>query len=225
MFFPARIAYQWFVPEPVKLGGIGGSVWSGQAGEGLVAGIYFTDLKWSFKPLSLLTGHVAFDTSVTTTAGKISMATAVGITGNVSLTDFVGSLSLADIHPALRANRIEGSVNIQLQKLVLSDGWPTEAHGSVGIGNLVAGAIGPDTLGNFRADITTEDSGIVGKVKDTGAVLNVTGTLQLSEDRSYSLVGFVSANGETPAMINQNLRFLGTPDQNGQRQFRFEGSL
>lgn len=225
LLFPARVAYQWFVPEPVKLSGIDGSIWNGRASTGVIAGTYFTDLQWSFKPLAFLTGQLAFDTSVNTVAGQISTTAGVGITGAVSLNDLVASLSLATIHPALKANRIAGTVNIQLQKLVLKNGWPIKAEGSIGVGNLVAGAAGPDSLGDFRVEITTEDSGIVGLVEDVGAVLDVTGTLQLTDDRGYSLVGYVGANSETPASINQNLRFLGSPDQNGQRQFRFEGTL
>ena len=225
LLFPARVAYQWFVPEPVKLSGIDGTIWNGKVSAGRVSGTYFTDLQWSFKPLALLTGKLAFDTSVKTAAGQISAAAGIGITGTVLVTDLVASLSLAMIHPALKANRIDGTVNIQLQTLVLKNGWPTEAEGTIGVGNLIAGAAGPDPLGNFRAEITTEDSGIVGLVEDAGAVLDVTGTLQLTDDRSYSLVGYVGANSDTPASINQNLRFLGSPDQNGQRQFRFEGTL
>lgn len=225
LMFPARVAYQWFVPEPVRLSGINGSIWNGKASSGLVAGIYFTNLSWSFRPLALLTGHIAFDTSVTTAAGPVRTRAAVGLSGKVSLTDLVGSLSLAAIHPSLQANRIDGTVNIQMQSLVLIDGWPVEAQGSIGVGNLIAGAAGPDPLGNFRAEITTEINGIVGLVEDAGAVLDVTGTLTLGDDRSYSLVGFVAANSKTPVSINQNLRFLGTPDPNGRRQFRFEGSL
>jgi general secretion pathway protein N len=225
LFFPARVAYQWFVPEPVKLSGIDGSVWNGKANAGMLADVYFTNLRWTFRPLALLTGQVAFDTSVNTAAGQISMGASIGVTGNVSVTDLVASLSLAAIHPALKANRIDGTVNIQLQTLLLKNGWPTEAEGSIGVGNLVAGAMGPEPLGNFRADITTGENGIVGQVEDAGAVLELTGALQVADDRSYSLVGFVAANSATPASINQNLRFLGSPDQDGRRQFRFEGSL
>ena len=74
---------------------------------------------------------------------------------------------------------------------------------------LVAGELGPDSLGNFRADFTTEDHAIVGLVVDAGAVLDVTGTISLTDDRAYSLIGFVAPNNETPPAINQNLRFLG----------------
>ena len=225
LLFPARVAYQWFAPEPVKLSGIEGSVWSGKASSGLVGGIYITNLNWSFKPFALLTGKLAFDTSVNTAAGPLSTGAAVAIGGKVSFTDLVASLQLAAVHPSMQANRIDGTVNIQLSSLILVNGWPTEVEGSIGVGNLVAGAAGPDPLGNFRADITTDESGIVGLVKDTGAVLDVTGTLQLGDNRSYSLIGLVTANSETPALLNQNLRALGSPDENGAREFRLEGSL
>lgn len=225
LLFPARAAYLWFVPEQIRINGISGSLWSGKASAGMVEGVYFTNLDWSFKPLSLLFGELAFDTSVNAAGGQISLRAGVGLSGKVSMSDIVASLSLAAIHPALRANRIDGMINIQMQSLVLKNGWPAEAEGSIGIGNLVAAAAGPDPLGNFRVEITTGDSGIVGLVEDAGAVLDISGTLTLSDDRSYSLIGNVAPNNQTPVALGQNLRFLGTPDANGQRQFRFEGSL
>ena len=225
LLFPARVAYDWFVPDGIKLGGIQGSVWHGKVLEGTAGGAYFTNLSWSFKPLALFTGKAVFDTSINTAGGPISMSFGVGLGGKLSMNDVVGKLSLSAIHPALQANRISGMLNIQLQSLVVKNGWPTELVGSVGVGNLIAGQLGPDSLGNFRAQFTTEDDAIIGVVEDAGAVLDVTGTINLTDDRAYSLVGFVSPNNETPPAINRNLRFLGSPDQNGQRQFRFEGAL
>lgn len=223
--FPARVAYKWFVSDPISLSGLSGTIWNGKAVEGIADGVYFTNLQWTMKPLSLLRGVAAFDTSVDTAGGQVSMTAGLGLGGTVTLTDVVGSLSLASVHPTLQQNRISGLLNIQMQTIELSDGWPTLLVGSVGIGNLVAGAIGPDTLGNFRAEFSTVDGSINGLVEDVGAVLNVDGSIKLSEDRSYSLIGLVSANQDTPLIINQNLRFLGSPNTNGQRQFRFEGSL
>jgi len=223
--FPARVAYDWFAPDTVNFGGIRGSVWNGKVAEGTAAGIYFTRLSWSFRPLALFTGKALFDTSLNMPGGPISMSFGVGLGGSLSMNDVVGNLSLSAIHPALQANRIDGMLNIQLQSLVVKNGWPTELIGSIGVANLVAGDLGPASLGNFRAEFTTEDHVIAGVVEDAGAVLDVTGTIKLTDDRAYSLIGYVSPNSETPPAINQNLRFLGSPDQNGQRQFRFEGAL
>lgn len=225
LMFPARAAYQWFVPEQIRLSGITGSIWNGKANAGSIAGVYFTNLHWSFKPLSLFRGEIAIDASVNAAGGQISLTAGIGISGEVSMSDLVASLSLPDIHPALRANSIDGMVNVQMESLVLRNGWPAEAEGSIGIGNLAAAAAGPDPLGNFRVEITTQDGNIIGLVKDTGAILDVDGTLRLADDRSYSLIGNVAPNGDTPASLNRNLRGLGSPDENGQRQFRLEGAL
>jgi hypothetical protein len=51
------------------------------------------------------------------------------------------------------------------------------------------------------------------------------GTIAISPDRSYSLVGDVAARPGAPPSIEQQLRFLGSADDRGFRQFRFEGQL
>lgn len=223
LMFPARVAYDWFAPDSVRLSGLDGSLWYGQAASGEANGIYFTKLKWAFKPLALITGKVAFQLSIDTNAGTISTSLGIGMGGKVSMSDLQGRLSLDNLSPALRANGIGGVLNIQLQSLVLQDGWPSTVKGRIGIGNLFARGLSPAPLGNFSAEFTTEDGGIIGAITDAGAVFDVSGTVRLGDDRSYSLIGFVAENPQTPAAIKQNLRLLGSPDQNGQRQFRFEG--
>jgi len=225
LMFPARVAYNWFVPESIRLNGVTGTIWNGMAAEGIADGFYFTNLHWVFEPLYMVRGVASIAVSADTAGGSVSTSAGVAIGGSLLLTDFVGSLPLASIHPALQQNRISGLLNIQLQKIKMQDGWPTLVIGSIGIGNLVAGAIGPEPLGNFRAEVSTENGIVRAVVEDAGAVLDVTGNIELGEGRAYSLVGFVSANKDTPPTINQNLRFLGSADANGQRPFRFEGSL
>jgi hypothetical protein len=100
-----------------------------------------------------------------------------------------------------------------------------EATGVVTLGNLTTRAFGSDSLGNFRADVTTGDDGIIAVVEDAGAVIDLNGTASLNDDRSYLFLGNVRSTADTPPVIQQNLRFLGSADANGQRQFRFEGAL
>lgn len=223
--FPARVAYDWFAPNSLQLSGIDGSPWHGEAAAGTANDLYFTRLKWAFKPLALITGKLSFQISVDTSAGPISTSVGIGLGGTLSMSDLQGRLSLDALHPALHANRIDGILNIQLQSLVLQNGWPSEVNGRIDIGNLFAGALGSTPLGNFTAEFSTGDDGIVAEVEDAGAIFDVIGTIRLGDDRSYSLLGFVAENSKTPAAIKQNLRLLGSPDQNGQRQFRFEGEF
>jgi hypothetical protein len=80
-------------------------------------------------------------------------------------------------------------------------------------------------LGDFRAQFVTNDGAISGTVEDLSGVLDVIGTISISPDRSYSLVGDVAARPGAPPSIEQQLRFLGSADERGFRQFRFEGQL
>ena len=56
-------------------------------------------------------------------------------------------------------------------------------------------------------------------------IFDLDGTLTLGRDRSYLFVGDIAPTNLTPRGISENFRFLGSPDAEGKRQFRFEGSL
>ncbi len=225
MMLPAHVAYSWFAPPSLKLIGISGTAWRGAALQGAVNDVYIRDLTWRIKPLALFTGKAAFETSVATAAGSVSGDIYAGIGGSITLHDASGRLSLADVHPALRQNRIAGSLEFDLDSLDLRDGLPVQAAGKLTLNNLTAGAFGSAPLGTFEATFSSQENGIVGSVADVAAVVDVVGTIELNQDRTYLFLGSVAETSKTPANISQNLRFLGSADANGRRQFRFEGEL
>ena len=51
------------------------------------------------------------------------------------------------------------------------------------------------------------------------------GTITLNRDRSYAFVGVVAPTPMTPPSVVNQLRFLGSPNERGQHEFRFEGQL
>lgn len=223
--FPARVASAWLAPDQLRLGGVSGSIWNGRAAEVAFGDEYFSDLRWSLKPLHLLTAKLALDAELTTLAGRISMSLATGFGGTVKMTDVRGNLSVARMHPAFEANRISGNLDLSIDQLILENGYPSSASGQVTVNNLVAGTLNANPLGSFDAAVDTTVDGIVAIVSDADAVFDLAGTLTLGRDRSYLFVGDIAPTGNTPDSINENLRFLGSPDANGKRQFRFEGSL
>src|SRR5690606_42131284 len=68
--FPARIAYQWLAPAQVALSSISGSVWNGAAAQGSAAGLFLSDITWTFQPLSLLRLKAGY--TVTAKIGRAS---------------------------------------------------------------------------------------------------------------------------------------------------------
>jgi len=223
--FPARVAYQWFAPGELKLGGISGSIWRGAAAQGSAGGVYLTNIKWRFRPLGLLTGKLQFATSGNPASGFFDADIALGAGGSFTLSDVAAAVPLSALADAFPLSGIEGDVSLQFEELVIKGGVPVEATGTINIANLVSRYLAPTPLGDFRAEFQTADDGIVGSVEAVSGVLELAGTIRLTQDRNFKFVGQVAAKPNAPLSITQQLQFLGTPNSRGQREFRLEGQL
>jgi general secretion pathway protein N len=223
--FPARIAYQWFAPDELALSGISGSIWNGAATQGSAGGLYLSELVWRFRPLSLFSLKARYAVSGRLPSGFIESNVAFGPGGRVYLDDLATAIPLAYFNPLLPMTGIEGEISVQFRRLVLADGFPIVADGTANVSGLILRALAPSALGDFRAILQTNDGVISAVVEDVSGVLDVTGNLVLQSDRTYSFVGQVAANANAPAAVVEQLRFLGSPDPQGRREFRFEGSL
>jgi general secretion pathway protein N len=223
--FPARVPYGWFSSPDFRLSGISGTVWRGQAAEGFAAGIYLRDLQWSFQPLSIFRGRLAYRVESNNTFGTVRSVVGVGLSGAVTLEDFASTSSLQEFRDMFQLQGFDGTLQADFESIVLENGFPTTATGSVRLSNLLAPQLSPHAIGDYRAEFTTSPDGILGQVEDSGGVLDVAGTIVLGLDRSYSFVGTVAALPDAPPGLSNQLRFLGSPDARGYRDFRIEGRL
>ena len=223
--FPARIAYQWFSPGQVALSGITGSVWNGAAAQGSAGGLFLSDITWGFRPLPLLSLKAGYYVTAKLPSGFVETGVAIGTGGSVQFDDLEAVVPLSSLPDSLVPAGVDGDLNLQFSALVLTDGAPTEAEGTVGVSGLVLHAVSATALGDYRAQLQTDDGVITGTVEDVSGVLDINGDLVLDRDKAYSFVGHVAAGPNAPAAVNDQLRFLGSPDQQGRREFRFEGTL
>ena len=223
--FPARVAYQWFAPGELKLSGITGSVWRGSAAQGSAGGFYLANVNWRMRPCALFTGKLEFASNSKLAPGFFDAKIAMGIGGSLILSDMAGSLTMDTLSALLPLNGIEGDVNVQFEKLVVKNGMPVEATGTLEIANLVSRYLSPTRLGDYRAEFQSHDDGILGSVESISGVLEVAGTIALNKERNYEFVGKVAAKPSAPPSIAQQLRLLGSPDSQGKREFRIEGQL
>jgi general secretion pathway protein N len=223
--FPARVAYNWFAPPEIQLTGISGSIWNGAAVEGLAAGAYIQDIAWKLKPASILSGQLAFATSGRPGSGSLAADVAASVDGSLILSNINGRVPLDLVHPAFQQNRIRGDVTLIFDSLILRDGMPVDVVGTVTIANLFAPNLSSARLGDYKADFRTENGTVMADVSDVSGVLDVSGQISLSPDRSFQLLGEVAARPDAPPSVSQQLQFLGSADERGFRPFRFEGSL
>jgi len=223
--FPARIAYSWFAPPALRLSGISGTVWNGQAAEGSADGIYLRDLRWQFQPFSLFRGRVAYGIESDSAFGFVRGKVAIGIGGVVSMQNVTSTVALQEFRDLFQLQGFEGRLEVDFDSLVIRDGLPVEAFGVVRLTNLLAPQLSPLAIGDYMAEFSSNADGIVASVEDLGGVLDVAGTITLGTDRSYAFVGKIAALPGAPPGLSDQLRFLGSPDERGYRDFRIEGQL
>lgn len=225
ILFPARTAYHWLAPQQFRISGISGSMWHGKATEGMAGNIYLRNLSWDLRPLALFGGKLMLAVSADSVMGSLDAEIAVTPSAALFLSNINGTLSLQTFKDFFQLQGFRGNLNLQIAELVIRDGIPVRATGSVSLAGLAAPQLSDEPIGDFRVVLQTDDSGIVGSVEDLSGVLRVAGVIRLGLDRTYSFIGQVAATPQTPANIRQQLQLLGSADERGQREFRIEGQL
>lgn len=223
--FPARIAYRWADPPGVALQGISGTLWRGRASEASAGGIYLSELRWRFRPQALLAGRAEFALSATPPSGIIEADVGTTAGGLVQLSNVSASLPIGTLQPLVTVSGLHGDLRVSLARLVIDHGLPVEADGTIDVANLVIRPLASSVLGDFQATLETADGVVRGAVRDLAGVLEVTGTAELRPDRSYSFAGLIATRPGAPAGVEEQLRYLGSADARGRRNFRLEGQL
>ena len=224
VMFPARIAYHWASPPFVAMSGIHGTVWNGGAREFSTNGVYLRDLRWTMRPLGLLGGKAAFAVSGSPVPGFLEADLAVSLSGKITLSHLTASVPLAMFERASNVPGLRGSASLEIERLELVDGRATALDGAIDVANLMLPMIARSSLGGYRAEFFTQDNGVVASVEDANGVVDLAGSLQLNQDKSYTFLGQVAARPNTPESLRQQLRYLGTPDERGLHELRLEGS-
>jgi len=225
VLFPARVAYQWAAPSNFVASGIHGTVWGGSADAAGSNGVYLRDVSWRMKPLGLITGKALYHVKASPASGFVEGNIGLSFGGSFVVSDLAASFPLTILSEALNITGLRGEASLEVERLKVRDGFPVTADGTLQLNNLVVPRISRDTIGGYRAEFFTQDSGVTASVEDTNGVVDLAGSLQVSDDRSYQFLGQVVATSETPANLQQQMKALGSANDRGQRELRLEGTL
>lgn len=223
--FPARVAYRWFAPAEFVASGISGTVWNGHATEATAYGTYFRDLSWRIHLLEFFTAKLGYAIESKLASGFVQGNIAVGIGGSMLATDLRATLPLESMQSVAAVQGIRGSVSANFSELRIASAMPVAANGVVEISGLTLPLVSRDPLGGFKAEFFSQETGITASIEDTNAVIDLAGTLQLSRDGTYQLLAHLTATGDTPAPVREQLQFLGPANERGQHELRLEGQL
>jgi hypothetical protein len=230
--FPASLAHRWFAPDALALAVVEGTIWRGSAAHGAVKGFAFADLEWQLEPLALLTGKLSVTTEAALPTGFAS-AHVVASGDRLELTDISAATSLETFASLLPLGEASGQISLGFERIEFVDGWPTAAVGEARVGNLsvpplfAMAGVTSVVLGNFRAQFTGEQTpDIVALVSDEGGPLELTGSISLAPDRTYTIDTLIRPRAESSQVLRDGIDMIGAPpNAEGMRKIVLSGSL
>jgi hypothetical protein len=233
--FPASTAYRWFAPEAASFTGIEGTLWSGRAAAGTVAGLPVQDCRWQVSVWPLLLGRLGARLEARLADGFMT-ATLTATPSRVRFSEVRGSTSLATLQRILPIRGTRGEASVALSDLQLENGWPTAVAGDLRLAKLevppfMASRGQPQLLplGDYTVRF---DSGsqpdIAANITDdgNGGPLEVAGTLVVDAARAYTLDAFVTPRAGAARELVDGLKIMSAePDAQGRYRLTLTGSL
>ena len=230
--FPASTALRWLAPPGVTFAGVEGTLWSGNAASGTVAGFATEGLRWRVQPWSLLFGRVAGNIEARIPDGFVSTNVAA-TPSRVRFSDLRAGTSVPALAGVLPVPGIRGQMSAALESLELENAWPSNVVGELKLVGLEAAPFIPNgtgellTLGDYTATfIAAPERELAARFVDDGGPLEVSGTVKVDAGRAYTLDALIEARAGAPEALVEGLEIMtAEPDAEGRRRLTMTGSL
>jgi general secretion pathway protein N len=231
--FPAATAVRWFVPPPVALTGVQGTVWSGSAASGTINELPVQDVRWHLRAWTLLTGRVGANVEARLADGFLNTGLTAS-TSRVQFNDFRGGTSLATLALLLPVRGMRGQATVALSSLELENGWPARILGELKLAALEVASFVPNgssssqvPLGDYTVTFGEAPArSVAARFVDNGGPLEVAGTLVLSPAHEYTFDALIKPrDGASKDLVDALNIMSADPDADGRRRLTLTGSL
>ena len=225
----ARLPAAWIVPSgpraPVACVTLEGTLWSGTCSGLILQGRPFGELSWELQPLKLLRGRVGAHLTLSAPAAQAVADAEFGLGGALTARNVRADLTLdPKLLPGMPP-QLHGRAHVDLALVQLKGGALAQLQGTIEAHDLEDRGGNVTPLGSYALSFPGGDGEPVGQIKDLGGPLSLQGTLRLPRQGGYDLQGTVATRPEAAPELINNLRFLGSPDASGRRQFTMTGTF
>jgi hypothetical protein len=227
---PAQLITGPLAGSGVGIAGVAGTVWRGSAQSLQIANTNLGTLTWDFRPLALFMARIGADVEVTRADGSVKCRLGVQpFSGRITLDKLTASLPVNALPATVTQGGWSGTLQANFSELVLENGWPAAAKGTVEARNLVGPQRKPANIGSFKVSFPAArpvPNTLSGDLSSIDGPLRIVATLQLkAANRSYLIEGVIATQPGTPVDITNSLQLLGAPDAQGNRPFSLEGTM
>ena len=214
------------LPPEIKLQGVKGTIWQGQALNATIQGLPVSTITWSLDFWPLLLGNISADIS----AGNIRQVDAIAFNGEVVFAS--DRLQLDNVQAYFPTNlmmtllplpfpvKAEGRFKVQVAELDYRQSCQTLKGSGQWLNAKVAGVEGMIELGNFNADMSCENNDIILSVKEPNS-FGLTAQATIPADLKFSVTGRFKPNANLPEEVHQAAQFFGNKDTQGYYTIKF----
>lgn len=238
VLMPAAALWTWFAPpaEQIAVRQLQGSLLQGRALGLTAAGLQGSvqTLAWRWQPMALLSGQWGYALDAMLLDTPLVGRAGVSALGNLIVTDAVSGGPIKTLVQAVGQNfvPISGNWRLQIDHARLSGDWPSELAGQATL-HEIKWALGapPIPLGDYQADLTTEDDTgatvLVATLRNLeGSPVALEGQARLWPDRRYRTDLRLRPLPGAPPMIANLLANTGQqPDAEGWYRLQQQGQL
>ena len=210
-------------PE-LQLGGVSGSIWSGDAAQLSFQGMSLGAVHWRFDWLALFRFSYGMHLDL---SGDASLSGRLDSRGKrLFLRSVSGRIpvSMLDSWLPLPPHSLSGSLRLDLKSVTLVDGKITGAEGELDLEEASLNWPSSMALGSFAMTLSpAADGGVTAHIADLQSPLKLQADLSLGSDGAYHLTGLLSPKDATDTATRDLLNNLGPADSTGQHHFDFKG--
>lgn len=220
------------LPPALKISGVSGTLWAGQADSVRWQNLNLGAVEWSLNVSSLLTGELEAHTrfgrgSDLGLSGKGIIG--YSLSGQAYAQNLMMSLPADTLLPLMKVPvpvSLDGQLELTLKSFEYAEPYCRSATGSLAWsnGNLIS-PVGELSPGPVIAQLQCQDNQIKAQGQQQNGQLSAQFSASLNASRSYQAQGWFKPGAEFPQSLIPSLQWMPAPDNQGRYAFRYQGRL
>lgn len=230
-FLPARVAANWVQSStPVKLGGVTGTLFHGEAGYASLPGGGVENLRWTLHPAALLLGrasvHLSFNSDLDGFSADVSRSL---ISGSTDVSNATGSATAGWLAKLAGYTflPLSGRIQLNINDARFDDALKVSAlDGQITLSKARWELLNPAIeLGKVQTALDHTDTGLRARVIDSQGPLAVKGHATLADNQTYAADIQLRARAGADDRLKKLLAQIGKADSEGWYRIRQRGRL
>lgn len=230
---PASFLTRYILPaipaaRMVKLQGVHGSIWNGQAAEARFSNFSLGKLDWNVRSWGLLLGKLKLHLKFSDDSMQGTAYVALGLGGAISAEDVNMKFPAQNLMPLMYGYplSIAGEFRGNLREVALERGRVLQAQGRIVWQNAALRAPQNIEMGDYLITVEPVNLGSKALIKDQGrGPVQAEITIFVKGSGDYQMNGWLKARDPNQQSITEALRLIGRGDNSGRYWVRYNGRL